>query len=92
MSKEDPVVIEGAYNVLEHKILAEGKPYISGTLLKVTAGSSRLICKVCGVLPSETRDVIEDWLHLCHLAMQHVQETGHKVAVERWTGAIYGPE
>ena len=89
LSKEPSAVIEGVYNVLEHRITMEGEPY-GGTLLKVTAVSRSLICQVCGALSrkQEAKGLItDDWI-----AMQHVLDTGHRVATDRWSGAVYGPE
>jgi hypothetical protein len=34
---------------------------------------------------------IDNWSGVCHDAMDHAEETGHRVVVDSWNGAIYGP-
>ena len=90
---EAPAVVEGAFEVIAYRVRRDGEPYIGGTFLRENAGKSAVVCKECGPLPvDELRGWTSDWLTLCHDAMDHVKETGHKVAVESWQGAVYGPE
>jgi hypothetical protein len=86
--KPDIVVAEGPFAVIAYRVRREGKPYVGGALLRETADKGAVVCEACGPLPGWT----SDWIALCHDAMDHARETGHKVAVESWRGAVYGPE
>jgi len=91
IGKDEVEVVEGAFDVLRHRVKHYGLPF-EGTYLKYTGGETAVICEQCGELEVHgLREVIEDWITLCTTAMHHAEETGHQVAVSRWSGALYGP-
>lgn len=93
--KPDIVVVEGPFAVIAHRVHRDGKPYIGGACLRETADKAAVVCETCGPLPSgdlRLRVRGPDWLTLCHAALDHARTTGHRVAVESWQGAVYGPE
>jgi hypothetical protein len=62
-------------------------------LLREAASKSAVVCETCGPLPAD--DLLHgwtaDWITPCHAAMDHARTTDHRVAVESWSGAVYGP-
>lgn len=90
-SEDKPAVLaEGPFEVLALRIRREGESY-GGTLLRETASSSATVCAACGLLPDPYGRKTTDWMALCHAAMAHAGETGHRIAVESRQGAVYGP-
>lgn len=91
--KPDITVIEGPFAVIAHRVHRDGKPYIGGTSLRESANKGAVVCDTCGPLPAG--DLLHgwttDWITLCHAAMDHATATCHRVAVESWSGAVYGP-
>lgn len=88
------IVVEGPFAVLAYRVRRDGKPYVGGTSLRETADKSAVVCETCGPLPSDDLPEwnVSDWITLCGAARGHALETGHRVAVESWRGAVYGPE
>ena len=79
---------EGQFEVIAWRVHRDGQPYIGGTYLRETADRCAVVCQQCGQLPVEG---LRGWLSDWHgEAINHVEETGHRVAVESWNGAIYG--
>jgi hypothetical protein len=64
------------------------------TQLRRQCGISEMECADCGPLVPDdgSPPAQEDWIHLCHIAMDHAQETGHEVAVQDIATAVYGPQ
>lgn len=90
--KPAAIVAEGPFEVIAYRVRRDGKPYIGGTLLRESAHKGAVVCESCGPLPvDDPRGWTSDWITLCGDAMDHAKETGHKVAVESWQGAVYGP-
>jgi hypothetical protein len=88
----DITVAEGPFAALAYRIHRDGRPYTGGTWLRETAGSSAVVCETCGPLATDgLRGWTSDWITLCGTARDHVETTGHTVAVESWQGAVYGP-
>jgi len=77
------------FAALSQAIRIQGEPEEAGAVLKHTAHAPSVICRSCGVLPSETYRWSEDWLTLCQEARRHALENQHQVAVGLWNGAIY---
>ena len=80
----------------EYRLIADlvnrlGEPYVGGILLKSTLKTVILTCDKCGTVePPTQRGWLEDWLGICHKAMDHVKENpGHSVAVKMEQYAIY---
>ena len=93
LDKPGITVIEGLFNVIAHRVHRDGKPYPGGMCLRETADKSAVVCETCGPLPvDDLHGWTSDWLTLCEAALRHASTTGHRVAVESWRGAVYGPE
>lgn len=91
--KPDLTVAEGLFEVIAYRVRRDGKPYVGGTSLRESADKSAVVCETCGPLPADgLPGWISDWITLCGAARGHVLEAGHRVAVESWRGAVYGPE
>lgn len=91
--KPDITVAEGPFEVIAYRVRRDGEPYVGGACLRETADKSAVVCETCGPLPADgLRGWTSDWLTLCYAAMDHAKGAGHKVAVESWRGAVYGPE
>jgi hypothetical protein len=75
------------FSTLAERIHHRGEPR-PGAYLREAGHTGTAVCEICGTLPA---DGITEWAHLCRTAIGHVDETGHRVAVDTWAGAIYGP-
>lgn len=73
---------EGHFAVIRALVRMRVRPYEDGTSLLEYASTARVACEECGLLPADG---------LNGQAVQHAEETGHRVAVESWNGAVYGP-
>lgn len=91
---KDTELAEGAFAVIAYRVHRDGQPYPGGTWLRETAGTSEAVCEECGLLPPlpELPGWTTDWMVLAQEARDHARDTGHRVAVQQWQGALYGPE
>lgn len=90
--KPDLTADEGPFEVIACRVRRDGKPFVGGTSLRETASKSAVVCQTCGPLPADPAGWVSDWHILCGDAREHALATGHRVAVESWRGAVYGPE
>lgn len=83
-------VAEGPFAVIAYRVRRDGAPYPGGVWLRETASQAQVACEVCGplVLPELPRWT-SDWLTIAGEARDHARNTGHRVAVEAWHGAVY---
>lgn len=84
-------IAEGLFAVIAHRVHQHGKLYPGGRWLKETAGKAEVVCESCGLLPvTGLPGWTSDWLTLAGEARDHARDTGHRVAVQSWYGAVYG--
>ena len=87
-----PELAEGPFGVIAYRVHRDGEPYEGGVSLRESASKAYVACEVCGLIPTEQLPGwTSDWHWLCREAMHHAEEQGHRVAVESWNGAVYGP-
>lgn len=85
-----------AYEDIAERVHEKGAIRLGGVLLRETAGEAEVACRDCGPLELNPRETIPGrtpaWEQVAHVALDHARETGHRIAVSLWGGAIYGPE
>ena len=64
---------------------------VDGLNLRTSAKAASVVCEYCGPLDASLMGWTSDWITLCQEAIGHVEETGHRVAVESYQAAVYGP-
>ena len=83
-------VIEGAYDVIAHRVADQNPADLDGTL-RETLTTNQIVCQECGDLRLPW---VPQWEHdplfvLRDHARRHADRTGHSVAVQSWTGTVY---